>query len=258
MNVVGQTASNLTRGTRISSGYARMRWRIVSTLWLLLLLIIGRNAWNSVRNQSQRDRAADEQLMPADRVNHEGGQLHAGSVTTHAIEIEIIGDPAEAAHGRPGRSAARRLLAATATAAAVGAVVTAAILDEHRMSGDRTVPLGKASTSSQSHSKAGTASIKTRRVAGPGATSSGRRLAWAPVANASTYTVEIVGGGDLTYSATTGHAYVRVPDRWRRNGRTMTLSAGTYHWYVWPVFGNGAEHRQSRKAIVASVLTIAP
>ena len=123
--------------------------------------------------------------------------------------------------------AARRLLAATATAAAVGAVVTAAILDEHRMSGDRTVPLGKASTSSQSHSKAGTASIKTRRVAGPGATSSGRRLAWAPVANASTYTVEIVGGGDLTYSATTGHAYVRVPDRWRRTGRTMTLSAGT-------------------------------
>ena len=256
MNVVGQTASNLTRGTRISSGYARMRWRIVSTLWLLLLLIIGRNAWNSVRNQSQPDRASDEQLKPADRVNHEGGQLYAGSVTAHAIEI--VGDPAEAAHGRPGGSAARRLLVATATAAAVGAVVTAAILAEHRMSGDRTVPLGKASTSSQSHSKAGTASIKTRRVARPAATSSGRRLAWAPVANASTYTVEIVGGGDLTYSATTSHAYVRVPDRWRRNGRTMTLSVGTYHWYVWPVFGSGAEHRQSRKAVVASVLTIAP
>jgi hypothetical protein len=256
MNVVGQTASNLTRGTRISSGYARKRWRIVSTLWLLLLLIIGRNAWNSVRNQSPPDQASDEQFMPAEPVNHEGGQLHAGSVTAQAIAI--VGDPAEAAHGHPGGSASRRLLVATATVAAVGAVMTAAILAEHRMSSDRTVPFGKADTSSQSHSKSGTASIKTRRVAGPAATSSGRRLAWAPVANASTYTVEIVGGGDLIYSATTGHAYVRIPDRWRRNGRTMTLSAGTYHWYVWPAFGNGAEHRQSRKAIVASVLTIAP
>ena len=137
-------------------------------------------------------------------------------------------------------------------------MVTAAILSEHRISGHRTVPLGKAGTLSQSHSQAGTASAKTRRLAGPPATRSDRRLAWAPVANASAYTVEIVGGGDLIYSATTRHAYVRVPDRWRRNGRTMTLSAGTYHWYVWPAFGDGAERRQSRKAIVASVLTIAP
>lgn len=256
MNIVGQTASNLTRGTCISSGYARKRWRIVSTLWLLFLLVIGRNAWNSVRNQSPPDRASDEQSMPAETVNHEGGQLHAGSVTTRAIEI--VADPAEAANGHPVPSASRRLLVATATVAAVGAMVTAAILAEHRMSAHRTVPLGKAGTLSQIPFKAGTASTKTRRVPGPPATSSDRRLAWAPVANASAYRVEIVGGGDLIYSATTGQAYVRVPGRWRRHGRTMTLSAGTYHWYVWPTFGDGAERRQSRRAIVASALTIAP
>ncbi len=64
-------------------------------------------------------------------------------------------------------------------------------------------------------------------------TTSGHLLAWAPVANASAYTIEILRGGQLIYSSTTRRANVGIPGRWRRrDGHTITLSPGTYRWYA--------------------------
>jgi hypothetical protein len=256
MSIAGQIGSNQTRGTRISSGYTRKRARIVSALWLLFLLLMGRNALKGVRNQAPRDRASDARFPPADALDHEDGAMNAGTVVQ---PIGIVADPAEdAAPRHPGRAVSRRLLVATATAAALAAVVASVILAEHRISGHPTEPVGKASMVRQSPSTPGARPAKTRRAAALAATRSGRRLAWSPVANASAYTVEIVGSADLTYSATTRRPYLVIPTRWRQDGRRVTLSVGTYHWYVWPVFGNAARPRQARKAVVASVLVITP
>jgi hypothetical protein len=86
--------------------------------------------------------------------------------------------------------------------------------------------------------------------------SSGRTFAWAPVAGARSYVLEVVRSGDLVYTRTTSATNVRVPARWRRAGESLTLSPGRYTWYVWPVFGHGGgEHRGA--AAVAATLEIA-
>jgi len=93
--------------------------------------------------------------------------------------------------------------------------------------------------------------------AGVNGAPSGRSLAWAPVANASAYAVEISRNGESVYSATTSVPHVRVPNRWRRDGRTMTLSPGTYRWYVWPIFRRGATTPKFPSAVVVSKFEIA-
>ena len=104
-------------------------------------------------------------------------------------------------------------------------------------------------------------SSPARSAAAPQITGSGRSsrlFAWASVASAKAYTVEITRNGKTVYSATTSVPRVRVPSRWRRDGRTMTLSPGTYIWYVWPVFHSGTTTRNLPPAVVASKFTITP
>ena len=80
---------------------------------------------------------------------------------------------------------------------------------------------------------------------------------WAPVANAMGYRVEIARNGESVYGATTSVPRVLVPNQWQHGRRIMTLSAGLYYWYVWPVFRNGTTTSRSFAAVVASKLEIA-
>lgn len=87
----------------------------------------------------------------------------------------------------------------------------------------------------------------------PAITSSGHVLAWAPVAGAAAYDVEIRRGSNVVYSTRTLATHVRVPAHWQRGSRSRVLSPGTYHWYVWPLTATGS--RQSA-AIVATTFVV--
>jgi hypothetical protein len=84
----------------------------------------------------------------------------------------------------------------------------------------------------------------------------GRDFAWAPAARAVGYDVEIRRRGAVIYSASTTEPRLHLPNRWMHAGGAVTLSAGTYTWYVWPVVGTGAT-RARGPAIVATTFTIA-
>jgi hypothetical protein len=148
--------------------------------------------------------------------------------------------------------------AALAASAAVAAVLVSSILAQHLLSRHTGTRLATADVSTSSPAPQQTAPAVGPPVPDATNTTSGHLLAWAPVANASAYTIEILRGGQLIYSSTTRRANVGIPGGWRRDGQTITLSPGTYRWYVWPVFGSGATRHQGRNAVIASVLAIAP
>ena len=89
------------------------------------------------------------------------------------------------------------------------------------------------------------------------ATPSSPWLGWPPVAKASAYAVEITRNGVTVYSATTNVPQIRVPGRWRRDGRTITLAPGTYRWSVWPIIRVGGTTRRFPPTVVASKLEVA-
>ena len=178
----------------------------------------------------------------------------------------------------PKRSAARRLLVAVAAAAALSAAASSGVFVGLLLSGDRVAALSDGTATPPTppvppKAAAATAAkpanpVSTRPPisrprtaaaepqAGVSAAPSSRVLAWAPVANATAYTVEITRNGESIYTATTTTPNVRVPNQWRHDGRTMTLSPGTYHWYVWPVVRSGTTTRKLPTAVVASKLEI--
>jgi hypothetical protein len=84
---------------------------------------------------------------------------------------------------------------------------------------------------------------------------SGRSFAWGPAPNASGYAIEIIRNGEPIYSATTKLPRVRIPNHWRHHGRLMTLTPGSYRWYVWPILRDGTATGEA-PALVASELTI--
>jgi hypothetical protein len=59
----------------------------------------------------------------------------------------------------------------------------------------------------------------------------------------------------MVYSATTIRPRVHVPGRWHREGRLTTLSAGIYHWYVWPIMRRHA-HSARGPAVVATTFEV--
>jgi hypothetical protein len=69
-----------------------------------------------------------------------------------------------------------------------------------------------------------------------------RRLAWAPVAGASGYRVEIFRGARRVYVANTTEAFATV----------RTLRPGEYRWYVWSL----RDGRRSTGAIVQASLDV--
>ena len=195
-----------------------------------------------------------------------------------------LADPAvrtQIAGHAPRRIGARRLLTVAAAAVALSAAGSFGVFVGLLLSGDRIAALSEAAATpppppaspkatAATAGKTANPAVSTRpRItharttsatsqAGVSGASSSRLLAWAPVANATAYTVEITRNGASVYSATTSVPNVRVPKRWRRDGHTMRFSPGTYHWYVWPVVRNGATTRKLPAAVVASKLEISP
>jgi hypothetical protein len=68
-------------------------------------------------------------------------------------------------------------------------------------------------------------------------------LAWARVAGASYYNVQIFRRGRKILSAWPTRPRLRLSRAWTFEGRTYRLTHGTYQWRVWPGVGTPSDHR---------------
>jgi hypothetical protein len=75
------------------------------------------------------------------------------------------------------------------------------------------------------------------------ATPAPAHLRWRAVRGAHYYNVQLFRGGRKVLSAWPGHARYRLRPAWRYRGRSHTLAAGVYRWYVWPGYGPRLRHR---------------
>lgn len=62
-------------------------------------------------------------------------------------------------------------------------------------------------------------------------------LAWAAVAKASFYNVQLYYGSQKVLSAWPNPAKLKLSRSWSYGGRRFQLRKGLYRWYVWPSFG---------------------
>jgi hypothetical protein len=79
-----------------------------------------------------------------------------------------------------------------------------------------------------------------------------RRFAWAPVEGAVAYRVELFRGTKQVLRARTKDPVYELVSPWRHLGRTENLTAGSYRWYVWPIFASGP----AAEAVVQAKLSI--
>ena len=79
-----------------------------------------------------------------------------------------------------------------------------------------------------------------------------RRFAWAPVAGADAYDVELFLGAQRVLSRRTTTPQLDIPPSWQYLGRRFTLVRGTYRWYVWAV----ASGKRAATAVVQSRLVV--
>ena len=79
-----------------------------------------------------------------------------------------------------------------------------------------------------------------------------RRFAWAPVDGATGYHIEFFKGSDRVLARETKKPVLDLGTTWRYQGKTVQLTPGTYHWYVWPVKKGG----RATQAVVQSRLTV--
>ena len=79
-----------------------------------------------------------------------------------------------------------------------------------------------------------------------------RRFAWAPVAGATGYHVELFRGSTLVFRDETTKPEIAIRRRWRFGGRQRRLEPGAYRWYVWPLV-NG---ERGARAIVQAKLVV--
>jgi len=68
-------------------------------------------------------------------------------------------------------------------------------------------------------------------------------LAWAKVARASYYNVQIFRRGRKILSAWPTHPWLRLSRTWTYEGESYRLSRGTYQWRVWPGVGSPSAHK---------------
>lgn len=80
-----------------------------------------------------------------------------------------------------------------------------------------------------------------------------RTFAWAPVAGAAGYEVQLFRGPDRLLLKRTRDSRLELSASWRYEDRRVELRPGTYRWYVWPVESSGAV---SSKPVVQATLTI--
>jgi hypothetical protein len=66
-------------------------------------------------------------------------------------------------------------------------------------------------------------------------------LIWAVVPDATYYNVQLWRSGTKILSAWPIKARRALQRRWKYDGRRLSLSPGTYSWYVWPGFGDRAD-----------------
>jgi hypothetical protein len=69
------------------------------------------------------------------------------------------------------------------------------------------------------------------------------RLAWARVANAQYYNVQLFRGTRKILSVWPTSTRLTLSRTWRYQGRSYTLGPGVYRWYVWPGFGQRSRAR---------------
>ena len=79
-----------------------------------------------------------------------------------------------------------------------------------------------------------------------------QRFAWAPVAEASGYHVELHRGGARVFAADTTRPEMTIPPSWTYAGRRYRLEAVEYRWYVWPIVSG----RRTPKAVVQARLVV--
>ena len=79
-----------------------------------------------------------------------------------------------------------------------------------------------------------------------------QRFAWAPTPGASAYRVELFRSGIQVFAAATRQPVMTLPRRWTFEGRSHSLEAGMYTWYVWAV-ENG---RRATQATVQARLSV--
>ena len=151
------------------------------------------------------------------------------------------------------RGLTRRLLVAAVAAVALAAMATAGVYLGLLISGHPPSVLnGAAVTARLNRGRLVPAAARSNGAA------AGTLLGWSPVAHASLYTVELTRHGQVVYSATTQRPHVNLPSRWRRDGRPMALSPGTYRWFAWPIVRSGTATRKLAPVVVAAKLKIAP
>ncbi len=101
-------------------------------------------------------------------------------------------------------------------------------------------------------SKPETAATPPKKTAAAPASGETRRFAWAPVAGAVGYHVELFRGNDRVLAQDTKEPVLELAPSWRYEGRTVTLTPGEYRWYVWPVTASG----RGAEAVVQAKLTV--
>lgn len=79
-----------------------------------------------------------------------------------------------------------------------------------------------------------------------------QRFAWAPVAGATGYHVELFQADTRVFGTDTTRPSVTIPPRWTFDGRRYRLRAVEYRWYVWPIVSG----TRSSKAVVQARLVV--
>jgi hypothetical protein len=79
-----------------------------------------------------------------------------------------------------------------------------------------------------------------------------RRFAWAPVAGASGYRVELFRGDSLVFAAKTDRPEITFPAKWKFDRRVSQGEPLAYRWYVWSIVSG----QRTTRAIVQARLVV--
>jgi hypothetical protein len=72
------------------------------------------------------------------------------------------------------------------------------------------------------------------------------RLKWRRVKRADYYNVQLFRGDRKVLSAWPHMNHLQLKRNWTYRSRKRVLSAGSYHWYVWPGYGRRSQHRYGK------------
>lgn len=157
--------------------------------------------------------------VPRDRAHDAGAASGSRAYTARAKDVLL----------ELGAVAAVRARSAVLVLAAVVFVTTALTLLDRRAA-----PSVESSTATRSVLSS---SVLSERAPVSRAGSAEIRLSWTPSAEATYYNVQFFRGGEKVLDLWPRGSSVRVPVRWRLDGRLRCLAPGVYRWYVRPGLG---------------------